>query len=73
MPNRVYSVPENLREAIKIKRAQTDTTNAAVIEAAVTEKLPVILQGLAGLGLTGRMRRTSRHPAGKSATTRLVP
>ncbi len=59
---RVYRPDDQLREAIKAKREATNTTNKAVIEAAITEKLPVLVSGLASLALTARVG-AKRRPA----------
>lgn len=57
---RVYRITDSLRSAVTTKREVTNTTNKAIIEAAVAEKLPIILQTLVGLGLTAKVGQAKR-------------
>jgi hypothetical protein len=57
---RTYRITDALRQAVIALRQATNTTNKAIVEAAVTEKLPVVLQGLAALGLTGKPNEVKR-------------
>lgn len=57
---RVYHIDDGLRSAIQRKRAQANVCTREIIQAAITEKLPVILQGLSQLGLTAKVGQKKR-------------
>jgi hypothetical protein len=59
---RVYKIDDGLRSAIQRKRASTDCCTRELIECAITEKLPVLVSGLAALGLTAKVG-AKRRPA----------
>jgi hypothetical protein len=66
---RVYRLGEGLRAAVKARRIEANVPLRAVLEAAVSDKLPILVQGLAALGITGKpqeKRRPARLPMSDS-------
>jgi hypothetical protein len=61
---RVFDLPESLRTKLKAKRAKVAATTSEIVQTALAESLPKIVDGLkqTGFSFDGEPRRPARIP-----------
>lgn len=61
---RVYDLPESLRTKLKAKRTKAEATTSEIVQMALTESLPKIVEALTqtGFSFDGESRRPARIP-----------
>lgn len=61
---RVFDLPEGLRTKLKVKRAKASATTSQIVQAALEESLPIIVDALkqTGFSFDGEATRPARIP-----------